>query len=41
MARHYSRFAKLEGSLRRRGARDPRALAAWIGDRKYGKEGAL
>ena len=32
------RFAALKSKLGRRGARDPGALAAWIGRRKYGKE---
>ena len=32
-----ARFAKLEGSLAAKGAKDPGALAAWIGRRKYGK----
>ena len=31
------RFAELEAALAARGARDPRALAAWIGRSKYGK----
>jgi hypothetical protein len=31
-----ARFKKLEGSLLKRGARDPAALAAWIGRKKYG-----
>lgn len=31
------RFARLVGALRRRGVRSPRALAAWIGRKKYGK----
>jgi hypothetical protein len=39
MARR-SRFVRLEASLaRRNGVRNPRALAAWIGDRKYGRRG--
>lgn len=34
-----SRFTKLEGNLaHRKGVKHPRALAAWIGDRKYGKK---
>ncbi|MDA8316507.1 MAG: hypothetical protein M0010_15260 [Actinomycetota bacterium] len=38
MARRRSRFSRLERSLaHRKGVRHPRALAAWIGDRKYGK----
>jgi hypothetical protein len=32
------RFKKLKGSLRRRGARNPGALAAYIGRKKYGKK---
>jgi hypothetical protein len=36
--RHYSRFSRLERSLGRKGVRDPRALAAWIGQRKYGSK---
>lgn len=40
MARRRSKFAKLTAQLgRRKGVRNPRALAAWIGDRKYGKAG--
>jgi hypothetical protein len=36
MARR-SKFVRLENALgRRKGVRNPRALAAWIGDRKYG-----
>lgn len=31
------RFAALTAQLARRGARNPKALAAWIGRRKYGK----
>jgi len=31
------RFKQLSGSLKRRGAEDPDALAAWIGRKKYGK----
>ncbi|HEX7246406.1 MAG TPA: hypothetical protein VF245_12675 [Solirubrobacterales bacterium] len=30
------RFRQLEGSLSRKGVRDPGALAAWIGRRKFG-----
>lgn len=34
------RFVRLEDSLaHREGVRRPRALAAWIGDRKYGDAG--
>jgi hypothetical protein len=32
------RFAKLAAKLKRKGARDPKALAAAIGRKKYGKE---
>lgn len=32
-----ARFRKLAGQLRARGARNPAALAAWIGRRKYGR----
>jgi|HubBroStandDraft_4_1064222.scaffolds.fasta_scaffold01801_10 hypothetical protein len=39
MARR-SKFARLTATLgRRKRVRNPRALAAWIGDRKYGKAG--
>ena len=31
------RFKSLTGKLRRKGARNPKALAAWIGRKKYGK----
>ncbi len=31
------RFKKLTAKLRKRGAKNPRALAAWIGRRRYGK----
>ena len=35
-----ARFASLERSLaHRRGVRDAGALAAWIGRRKYGRQG--
>jgi hypothetical protein len=34
----YMGFRKLVSALRKRGAEDARALAAWIGRRKYGKE---
>lgn len=30
------KFASLEHQLAKRGARDPKALAAWIGRQKYG-----
>ena len=33
-----ARFRALTKKLARRGARSPRALAAWIGRRKYGKK---
>lgn len=33
-----TRFARLSGKLRRRGARNPRALAAYIGRKKYGRK---
>ena len=33
-----SRFNKLVKQLEKKGARTPRALAAWIGRRKYGKK---
>lgn len=32
-----ARFRKLTSQLRARGARNPAALAAWIGRRKYGR----
>ncbi|MDR7528677.1 MAG: hypothetical protein QN130_12450 [Armatimonadota bacterium] len=32
------RFAELKQKLARRGARNPAALAAWIGRQKYGTE---
>jgi hypothetical protein len=32
------RFRRLTGQLRARGARNPAALAAWIGRRKYGRK---
>lgn len=32
-----ARFRRLTASLRTRGARNPAALAAWIGRRKYGR----
>jgi hypothetical protein len=31
------RFAALTEKLQKRGAKNPRALAAWIGRKKYGK----
>lgn len=33
----YMGFKKLTSALRRKGAEDPKALAAWIGRKKYGK----
>ena len=32
------RFEKLKKELAEKGARDPAALAAWIGRKKYGKK---
>lgn len=32
-----ARFKTLTGQLRAKGARNPAALAAWIGRRKYGR----
>lgn len=32
------RFAKLKGELAKKGAKDPGALAAFIGRKKYGKK---
>lgn len=32
------RFKKLTGQLRKKGAENPKALAAYIGRKKYGKE---
>lgn len=34
----YSGFKKTEKALAEKGAKDPKALAAWIGRKKYGKE---
>ena len=34
----YMGFKKLVAALKRKGVDDPKALAAWIGRRKYGKE---
>jgi hypothetical protein len=34
-----SRFEALSESLEEKGAEDPKALAAWIGRKKYGKTG--
>ena len=33
-----ARYKKLTKSLKKGGARDPKALAAWIGRKKYGKK---
>jgi len=32
------RFRRLVNKLRRRGVKNPKALAAWIGRKKYGKK---
>lgn len=32
------RYRKLVRQLKEQGSKDPRALAAWIGRKKYGKE---
>jgi hypothetical protein len=32
------RFKKLTGELEKRGAKNPKALAAYIGRKKYGKQ---
>jgi len=32
------RFKELKSSLKKKGAKDPGALAAWIGRKKYGKK---
>jgi hypothetical protein len=32
------RFKQLTTKLKRRGVKDPEALAAWIGRKKYGKK---
>lgn len=32
------RFANLASKLKKKGAENPKALAAWIGRKKYGKE---
>jgi hypothetical protein len=32
------RFKQLVGKLKRRGVKDPEALASWIGRKKYGKQ---
>ena len=34
----YMGFKKLKGELAAKGAKNPEALAAWIGRKKYGKE---
>jgi hypothetical protein len=34
-----SRFNKLKSKLKKRGARSPAGLAAYIGRKKYGKKG--
>ena len=34
-----TKFAALEGKLKKRGVKKPAALAAWIGRKKYGKRG--
>jgi hypothetical protein len=39
MGRKKTRFAHLEHQLAGKGARHPKALAAWIGRKKYGKAG--
>jgi len=33
-----ARFKALKGKLAKKGAKNPGALAAWIGRRKYGKK---
>ena len=33
-----TRFKKLVAVLKKRGAKNPKALAAWIGRKKYGKK---
>lgn len=38
MIEKYEGFGKLEGELKAKGAKDPEALAAWIGRKKYGKK---
>jgi hypothetical protein len=38
IAEAYMGFKKLEGKLSAKGAKNPAALAAWIGRKKYGKE---
>ena len=37
-AKSGERFKKLAGKLGKKGADDPKALAAWIGRKKYGKD---
>jgi hypothetical protein len=34
----YMGFKKLTSALAKKGAENPKALAAWIGRKKYGKE---
>ena len=34
-----TRFDRLETKLKERGAKHPKALAAWIGQKKYGEKG--
>jgi hypothetical protein len=34
----YMGFKKLTSALSKKGAENPKALAAWIGRKKYGKE---
>ena len=33
-----ARFKALTGKLKKKGAKNPKALAAWIGRKKYGKK---
>lgn len=33
-----ARFKSLTAKLKKKGARNPKALAAWIGRKKYGKK---
>lgn len=37
LAEKYEGFEKLSGELAAKGAKDPKALAAWVGRKKYGK----
>ena len=39
VARKQSNFSKLTRKLSKRGAKNPKALAAYIGRKKYGKKG--